>query len=225
MVLAVIALLNLPKVRGAREAARRSQCKNHLKDIGLALRLYHNEYGSFPPAYVADADGRRMHSWRVLVLPFIDDECRAVHAAYDFSQPWNSIGNKQLLGKRPGIFACPSRGRSGKGEDTSYAAVFGPNCVFSGPDPRSLSEITDRKNETLLIAEVTDSNIPWTKPEDIDVTVHSKPGDRMGFSSDHDGGFYALFADGSVRFVNETVKQATFDALTTRNGGETVGDF
>ena len=59
--------------RDAREAARRSQCKGNLKQIGLALLNYHDTFGCFPPAYIADADGKPMHSWRVLILPYIDN--------------------------------------------------------------------------------------------------------------------------------------------------------
>src|SRR5260370_743998 len=66
----VIALL-LPQT-SSREPARRSQCKNNLKQIGLALHNYHDVYGSFPPAYFVDASGKPMHSWRVLILPFLD---------------------------------------------------------------------------------------------------------------------------------------------------------
>src|SRR4051812_3837711 len=55
---------------GSREAPRRTKCKNHLKDIALALHNYHDAYGTFPPAYIADQNGRPMHSWRVLILPY-----------------------------------------------------------------------------------------------------------------------------------------------------------
>jgi prepilin-type processing-associated H-X9-DG protein len=89
----------------------------------------------------------------------------------------------------------------------------------------SLSEITDGTRTTLLVAEVTDANIPWTKPEDVDVTQHPKAGDRLGLSSDHAGGFQAAFADGSVHWLNAWIPQATFDALVTRNGHDVAGDF
>ena len=75
-VLVVLVALFLPALRfgGAREAARRMQCSNHLKQIALALHNYHDEYKSFPPAYIADESGKRMHSWRVLILPFIEGQ-------------------------------------------------------------------------------------------------------------------------------------------------------
>ena len=67
----LIALL-LPAVQAAREAARRTQCSNNLKQIGLAMHNYHDVNQQFPPAYIADADGQPMHSWRVLILPYLE---------------------------------------------------------------------------------------------------------------------------------------------------------
>jgi hypothetical protein len=223
--LALLAALFLPKVQGAREAARRSQCKNNLKEIGLALHAYHAAYECFPPAFVAENAGRPMHSWRVLILPYLDEECRKLHAQYNFSEPWDGPQNKKLLDRRPAVFACPTRAHGACRQCTAYAAVFGPQCVFRGTDPVSKAEITDDMNETLLIADVTEADIPWTKPQDIDITQHPKPGDRLGLSSDHVGGFQAVFADGGVRFLNSSIGQATLKALSTRNGQDKPGDF
>ncbi|MEZ6114117.1 MAG: DUF1559 domain-containing protein [Pirellulaceae bacterium] len=82
----------LPAVQTAREAARRSQCSSNLKQIELALHNYHDTFKSFPPAYIADANGRPMHSWRVLILPFMEqrelyDQCR-------FDEPWDGPNNQ-----------------------------------------------------------------------------------------------------------------------------------
>src|SRR5207244_4506816 len=68
----VAAMCLLPSTRMPREASRRSVCVNNLKQIGLALQNYHDDFGCFPPAYIADENGRPMHSWRVLILPYIE---------------------------------------------------------------------------------------------------------------------------------------------------------
>ena len=82
--LVLIALL-LPAVQSAREASPRTNCKNNLKQIGLALHNYHDAYGSFPPAWTTDADGRPLLSWRVLLLPFLDEA--PLYEEFDLTEP------------------------------------------------------------------------------------------------------------------------------------------
>lgn len=225
VVLTFVGALVWPQVWGAREANNRSRCRQNLKQIGLALHAYHDEYDCFPPAYIADDEGRPIHSWRVLVLPYLDDECRQLHAQYRFTEPWDGPSNKKLLDRRPAAFACPTRKWGARRQCTAYAAIFGPQCVFRGADPVSVDDITDGAAETLMVGDVTEADIPWSKPEDIDVTLHPKAGDRLGLSSDHEGGFQAVFADGGVHFMNTSLNQTTFDSLFTRNGNDKPGDF
>src|SRR5690349_18070524 len=81
------AAIVLPAMGSAREAARRSTCQCRLKQIGLALHNYLAAEGSFPPAYTVDADGKPMHSWRALILPYFEG---GLENSYDFSKPWDS---------------------------------------------------------------------------------------------------------------------------------------
>src|SRR5690606_17767117 len=77
----ILVALLLPAVQSARETARRVQCANNLKQIGLAMHNYMDVNGAFPPAYLADSDGKPMHSWRVLILPYM--EHRSLYDRYD----------------------------------------------------------------------------------------------------------------------------------------------
>ncbi|MBC8288680.1 MAG: DUF1559 domain-containing protein, partial [Planctomycetes bacterium] len=70
-ILAILTALFLPATRTPREASRRSQCKNNLKQIGIALHNYHEDHGAFPPAYTMDANGQPLHSWRTLILLYL----------------------------------------------------------------------------------------------------------------------------------------------------------
>src|SRR5579864_1434043 len=72
----------IPPMGHPPEASWRAQCKNNLKYIGQALHNYHDTFGSFPPAYIADSNGRPMHSWRVLLLPFFDQARATLYAKY-----------------------------------------------------------------------------------------------------------------------------------------------
>ena len=73
--------ISLPDVHSARMAARRSKCTSHLKQLGLALQNYNDVYKCFPPVCTTDANGKPMHSWRVLILPFLEE--KALYGKYD----------------------------------------------------------------------------------------------------------------------------------------------
>ena len=109
--------------------------------ILLALHNYHSEYNALPPAYVADANGKPMHSWRVLILPYMEQS--ALYNRYKFNEPWNGPNNITLLNSMPSIFACPSR-FSNPTNLTSYVAVTGPGTMFPAPGrPNSTMSRTD----------------------------------------------------------------------------------
>jgi hypothetical protein len=245
LLLGILAAMLYPAVQQAREAARRSSCNCNLKQLGLALHNYHDANGCFPPAWIADSQARPMHSWRVLILPYIGQT--ALYNQYNFAEPWDGPSNVKLLSEIPPVYKCPSHvSRSPSVADlfgpfgpvacstgatvssaarrkcTNYAAVLGRHCAFRGEDPVSIEDITDGTSNTLMIGEVTDADILWTKPEDIDVSEHPKIGDRMGFSSDHAGGAQFATAAGSVRFIFESIPQKTIDALYTRDSGEGI---
>jgi|SRR5579863_7319784 len=229
-------------VRQAREAGRRTSCICNVKNLALACHNYQSQYGVFPPAYIADSQGRPMHSWRVLLLPYLN--ANELYARYDFAEPWDGPNNIKLLDEMPSVFACPScnpqprtmaaglsfsgifacgigaPSDSARSKFTSYAAVLGPRGIFRGADPVSMDQVTDGLGQTLFIGEVADANIFWTRPEDIDIAAHPKLGDRKGFSSEHPGVVVFSFADGRQRTIDINSPQEIIDAYFTRNGRE-----
>jgi hypothetical protein len=216
-----VALL-LPAVQAAREAARRAQCTNNLKQLGVALHNYHDMYGCFPPAYIADANGTPMHSWRVLLLPYV--EGLHIYNQYDFNEPWNGPNNSRLAAMMPAAYACPSD-PSASGSSTTYLAVAGPGAVFDGDKRCTLANITDGTNSTVVISEVVGANVNWMEPRDLDMTRMSGTINAPGgtdISSHHPGGALTLFADGSVHFLSNALPPATVRALSTKSGGEPV---
>lgn len=217
-----IALL-LPAVQQAREAARRSQCKNNLKQIGLALHNYNDVYGTLPPAFIADENGKPMHSWRVLILPYLDEQ--PLYSEYNFSEPWDGPNNSRLLSRMPAVYKCPSDPNAAPAFHTAYAAVFGEHCLFRGAEPVAFGSVADGLSNTLMVGEATGAGIPWMKPEDVDIEAHPALGDQQGFSSFHTGGVQFLMGDGSVHYLNDGISQQTLDALYTTDGNEQVGNF
>jgi hypothetical protein len=206
-----VALL-LPAVQSAREAARRAQCTNNLKQIGLALHNYHEAQKAFPPAAIRGADGKPLLSWRVAILPYLGEE--SLYKEFKLDEPWDSPHNLALVARMPAAYVCPS-GSAATGE-TGYQAITGPRAVFEDGAARSIADIIDGTSNTLMVVE-SKVFVPWTKPEDL-------PGEAIATmaGSRHPGGFHALFADGAVRFLKSTVAEATLRAMTTRNGQEPI---
>jgi hypothetical protein len=213
--LTLIALL-LPAVQAAREAARRAQCVNNLKQIALAMHNYADTYGCFPPAATYDADGKPLLSWRVLILPFIDGE--NISGQFHLDEAWDSPANKPLADQMPSAFRCPSEPEA-KGL-TTYQVIVDPRSIFTGkPAGVPVNAVTDGTSNTLLVVE-SKSTVPWTKPEDLS-TKSSDP--LLGAGSKHPGGFDVAMADGSIRFFRtSTISPQVLKALVTRNGNEQV---
>jgi prepilin-type processing-associated H-X9-DG protein len=213
-IIAVLIALLLPAVQAAREAARRAQCVNNLKQIGLAFHNYAQAEGNFPAAAIADPQGKPLLSWRVAILPYIEQD--ALYRQFKLDEPWDSPNNLPLLSQMPRTYLCPSDAPSGE-FTTRYQGIAGPGAIFDGSKGTPLNDITDGTSNTLLVAE-SDQPVPWTKPDDVDITAIT-----TSLGSRHPGGFNALFADGSVRFLKVTINPAILQALGTRKGGEVVG--
>jgi prepilin-type processing-associated H-X9-DG protein len=212
-----IALL-LPAVQSAREAARRSQCVNNLKQIGLALHNYHSANNCFPPQAITDQDGKPLLSWRVVLLPYLEQA--PLYNQFHLDEPWDSPNNRPLLDMIPMTYRCPSE--VPEPGMTRYEVVVGPQYLFSDPSeqkrPTSMFEVTDGTSNTIAVGEAAQP-VHWSAPDDIPFTT---PLPNSGFASRHPGGFNTLFTDGSVRFVRNTIMPNILRALLTRNGGEVI---
>ena len=211
-------------VRDAREAARQTQCRGRLKQLALAFHNYHDAYGCFPPAYVADADGRAMHSWRVLLLPYMDQT--TLYNEYRFDEPWDSPHNRTLASKiyLP-VYQCASGPQAGVTLHTDYVVIVGPETLFPGATMTRLSDITDGSTNTILLAEIANSHIEWMEPRDLrahEMSFVLNPPVRPGISSHHPSGPAVALADGSVTRLKNPLRPETLQVLTTIAGGEVL---
>jgi len=224
--------LSLPVRSRAREAARRSWCRNNMKQIVFGLHNYHDAYGCFPPAYVAGPDGSPWHSWRVLILPFVEEA--VLYDQYDFNEPWNGPSNGKLAAQKPRVYACPSDPDSCQSPTTNYAAVVGPKAAWAGSEPRKLDDFR-HADSTILFAEAAGSQIHWMEPRDLKFDdartgVHA-PGPakiaahhfiRHGYFYHDEPGSNIAMADGSVRSLPQRTRQATLEAMLTIDGDEQI---
>lgn len=215
LVVLILPALLLPAVQAAREAARRAQCTNNLKQIGLALHNYHSANNTFPPAAITDKDGKPLLSWRVAILPYIDRG--DLYDQFHLDEPWNSPHNSGLLAQMPAAYRCPSN-PVGDPSLTKYQVFVGPGTLFEGNTGVGLKDVTDGTSNTLAVVETT-AGVPWTKPEDL---AYGKALPLPPVGSRHLGGYNALFADGSVRFLKQSMSEQALRGLITRDGGEVI---
>jgi prepilin-type processing-associated H-X9-DG protein len=224
----ILVALMLPAVQAAREAARRITCTNSMKQITLAIHNYATKYKCFPPAYIPDKNGKPMHSWRVLILPFMEEG--TLYKQYRFNEPWNSPHNRALASQMPRGYACPDVGPPG-GSETSYAMIVGPHTISDGPTARTFAAIKDGMSNTIMVVEATDAHINWMEPRDLDAKKmrFQIGGDRNPnttkneVSSPHANGANVAFCDGSVRFLSGfDTDPKQLEAMTTIDGGEAI---
>jgi hypothetical protein len=214
LILLLLFVLLARTVPENREHFRRASCNNNMKQLALALHNYYAANGRFPPAYIADKNGRRLHSWRVLILPYLEDQ-NGVYQRYNFNEPWDGPHNKKLLADRPGSFACPSddRGSDLTATYTSYVAIVGNNAAWKGAKSTKRSDLKSA-GKTILIIEATNANIPWTEPRDLDLdSLRTSRPNCAAPSSHHEPdsdflcylpppGAHIALADGSVDFAD-----------------------
>ena len=210
------ALVGAP-VRDARETAKRAQCTNNLKQIGIAMHNYLSSNKTFPPAYSTDADGTPLLSWRVHILPYLEQQ--SLYDEFHLDEPWDSPHNKTLIDRMPEIYLCPSAGSIEPGM-TTYLVPRGEATIFHGAEGVTIKGIEDGTSNTILVVDAApDHAVNWTRPDDWEVGETIDPDVLFG---NHPGGTNAAFADGSVRFLSETIDLNVLRMLTTRSGGEVI---
>ncbi len=201
------------------EQAGRSQCVNNLKQIGLAMHNYIDSHGSFPPAYTSDKEGKPLLSWRVLILPFVEEN--DLYKEFHLDEPWDSAHNKPLIARMPKVYVCPSpRNKKIEPGTTNYVTPRGPKTMFPGAVGVKIKEVTDGTSNTIMTLEVpSDQAVIWTKPDDWEMPANIDP---KALLTRHLGGSSAGFADGSVRFLSESIAPDLLRRFLTMAGGEVI---
>ncbi len=228
--------LMMPSLIHHPEATRRPICKDNLKQIGLAMHNYHDQFAKLPDAQSSDGKSPPV-SWRVAILPHIDH--KKPNSEYDLAASWDSDENSLMAKSDVGLYVCPSvpiadRKDAASRWYTAYATLVGSDTAFSEGKGKTFRDFSDGTSNTALVAEACGQQIVWTEPRDIELTEKNLginlPGHKSGqsvgsWSSYHRSGAHLLLADGSVRFLSAATDPTVLHALTTTNGGETVHDF
>jgi hypothetical protein len=216
--LATVGVTLMDSVQRVRSAAARMQSANNLKQIAIAMHNFHDTYEAFPPHAIYGKDGKPLLSWRVQILPFIEQD--NLYKQFHLDEPWDSEHNKKLLDKMPRVYAVPVDEKALKAHETHYLGFFGKGAFFNGKKGIRITDITDGTSNTIMVVEA-DKSVPWTKPEDLPFEA-GKPLPKVG--AFWPNGFQVAICDGSVRMLRKDIKPETLRALITINGGEVIGD-
>ncbi len=185
------------------DALRRMRSRNNLKQIGLAIVNYADTYGGKLPApAIYDKSGKALLSWRVAILPFIEQD--ALYKQFKLDEPWDSEHNKKLLEQMPATYAPPPGSRDKDKERTYYQAIVGAGALWEPRvEKRYPASIPDGTSNTILVVEAA-TPVPWTKPEDLPfVPDQALP----KFGGLFDGDFYAVFCDGGVQLLSHNADE------------------
>jgi hypothetical protein len=224
-----------PAISNLQAKRERADAIRNIQRIAAALNAYAADHGIYPPPQIQAADGKPMHSWRVLILPYLGQQ--SLFNEYDLDQPWDSPKNYSIVDRMPAVY----RGTRGSffGTDTAYYLITGPGTLFPPAPPgnpelafRSLGpkDVIDNPGQTLLVVEAappTNAMLVWTQPIDLDIgqmrgMIGGSPGLEIGGVTN--GGATVATVDGRGHFVDEATSPQTVMALVTIAGGEPLAD-
>ena len=194
----------------------------HLKQIALAMHNYHDGHTMFPGAYSKDENGKSLLSWRVQLLPYLEEEEGELFKEFHHDEPWDSPHNKTLIARMPEVYKSPGVKVSKPGM-TTYQTVAGDNTIFPWDGhSNSIQDVLDGTSNTALLLDASpEFETIWTKPGDLKADpaiIRKALTDRFG-----NGGLLA-FADGSVRELKKDLDDATISNLFERNDGQVIPD-
>jgi hypothetical protein len=178
----------------------RARNVNHLKFIGLAMHNFAAASGWRLPAAAICKGGKKLLSWRVAILPYLEQF--PLYQRFHLDEPWDSPHNASLVKKMPRTYA-PVVPRNAPPYVTYYQGLVGPGSVFDGEEGTKILDVVhmDMARPTLMVVEAADPVI-WTKPDDV---PYDNAARLPKLGGQFDDGFYAAFCDGSVRFIGEQV--------------------
>jgi hypothetical protein len=224
-----LCLLSVPCLQKVRDGDPSGESRYVLRNLALALHNYHDAYKRLPPAVVTDKQGKPLYSWRVLLLPFLEQ--KRLYQQFRLDEPWDREHNKQFLKETPRCYR-PLWGTNDGPGLTRYQVFVGPGTPFEKPGlTLKPADFPDGLDKTLLVVE-GGKPVPWSKPEELVYDpkgplpslggVFQQPVHFLCYPVEWRPGFNAAFADANARFIRADLDEAVLRALVTRNGGEEV---
>ncbi len=202
-------------------ARDRAVGQNNLKQLGLAMHNYESANAHFPPPAVTGKKGKPLLSWRVAVLPYVEQD--NLMRQFKMDEAWDSEHNLKVLkdNPMPAVFALPGVTKEGD-KETFYRVFVGNGAAFEPLKNLTFpGSFTDGTSNTLLIATAATS-VPWTKPDELAFDPRATAEELKKLLRMDGDGCNVVFADGSVRFLRSTIDVANLKGIITRSGGEVL---
>lgn len=186
----------------------------NLKMMGLAMHNFHDVYTRLPASAGKDDEGNELLSWRVQILPFVDEQ--DLYDQFHHNEPWDSEHNIKLVEKMPDVFKAPgSELEPGK---TVYLTVRTESSIFPGEKGIRFADITDGLSNTIMVVEANESAaVTWTKPDDLQADPMKPTKQLVGLRK---GGFLVVLGDGAVYKLPDSLDAAEINRWIGRNDGE-----
>lgn len=202
-VIGLLVALLLPAVAQARSAAQRTMAQNSARQVSMALLNYETVYGEFPAAQTTGDGSKPLLSWRVEVLPFLEEA--TIYERLQREQAWNGPANLPFTNLPVRAFTSPRCPDTDGTNRTAFVAVVGPDTVLRADGPRKMREIADGAANTAMLLELFESDIAWAEPRDITVADAV----RLIQSCPDRGGLAVAMADGSVQNLPPSTSEET----------------
>jgi len=186
----ILEVLLSPDVDAIKEAIWRTECTTNLKRLTLATLIYEKEHGTWP-------DSHPLHSWRVLLLPYLGEEAKELYEKIRLDEPWDSEHNRQFHEISLSAFQCPSANHQKMVDGGTHYSVI----VRDDPEVG-----LDKKNRFLIVER--QEAICWMKPDEeitqqaAEAGINKSP---KGLGSHHPGGLNAAAKAGGVQFISDTI--------------------
>lgn len=205
---------------------RTSSIRN-LEKIAAALNAYAQDHGTYPPSATRDSNNARMHSWRVLILPYLEEE--ELYNKFDLNVAWDHPRNADARDQMPSVYQHPNGFSNGMYNQSAYYLITGAGTLFPNSGPLGPDQITDDITQTILVTEGTPivASGNWTEPIDLDF---GKVQGRLGTNPGNEpGGLLAdgvaiATTDGRGHFIPDSIDPLTFRSLITPQGNERMAD-
>lgn len=221
-IVCILLAIAISVTTASRQARERERCRRNLWMIGNALYTYQQINGCFPAPFIADANGKLMHSWRAAIHAQLISGGFAL--AYDFRQPWDSPSNLAVAAKYANPngnhepYACPCASNAQGRGLANYVMVVGPQTATRAGHWSTLNQITEASENAIIVAEIADSDILWTEPRDLSIddmsfTINDKS--KPSISSNHWHGAMVLMADGTIRFLDNATDPDELRSMLT----------